>query len=377
MSRRREAPRLWFRPAERGRAGRWVILDGAQQCRTGCREADFDRAQQALARYIARKYEAPKGLGQDLLVTEAVAAYLKEYATDSPSEAFLRHTARPILEWWSGKKLSEVNGGNCRKYVQWRTAQTRRTRGKSKRPKVRISDQTARHDLKTLRAAIRWFKAEYDPSLNVPTVRLPKKKPSRPDYWLTRKAVAARLRVARRHGQTRHLVRIILIGVYTGTRPGAIFRLKWLPSPSEGWIDLESGVLHRRGSAVRQSNKRQPPAKIHAKLLPFLRRWHRADEKKNITNVVHYLGKPLQKLRRSWATVAKGGGATSPDGPHIMRHTAATWLMRSGINPFEAAGYLGMSPETLWETYGHHHPDHQQDAARATGKRPSKMRTAQ
>ena len=52
-----------------------------------------------------------------------------------------------------------------------------------------------------------------------------------------------------------------------------------------------------------------------------------------------------------------------------MRHTAATWLMRSGVNPYEAAGYLGMSPETLWETYGHHHPDHQEDAARATGKK--------
>ena len=379
MSRRRQAPRLWFRPAERGRAGRWVILDGTQQRRTGCGEADFDRAQQALGRYIARKYEAPKGLGQELLVTEAVAAYLKEYAAFSPSEAFLRHTARPILEWWSDKKLAEVNGGNCRAYVLWRTAQGRRSQRKleSERPSVRISDQTARHDLKTLRAAIRWFKAEHEPSLAVPTITLPKKAPTRPDYWLTREAIAARLRAAKRNAQTRHLVRIILIGVYTGTRPGAIFRLKWQPSPTEGWIDLNSGVLHRRGSTVRPSNKRQPPAKIHAKLLPFLRRWHNADVERGISNVVHYQGKSIRKLRRSWASVARQAEATGPDGPHIMRHTAATWLMRSGINPFDAAGYLGMSPETLWQTYGHHHPDHQQEAARATGKRPAKVRTAQ
>jgi integrase len=180
--------------------------------------------------------------------------------------------------------------------------------------------------------------------------------------------------VARRADQTRHLVRVLLIGVYTGTRPGAIFGLKWLPSPTSGWIDLEAGVLHRRGATVRLSNKRQPPAKIHAKLLPFLRRWQKADAVKGIVSVVHYRGSAIQKLRRSWGSVALAAGATDRDGPHIMRHTAATWLMRSGVSPYEASGYLGMSPETLWETYGHHHPDYQESAARATGKRGTARR---
>ena len=30
------------------------------------------------------------------------------------------HTAGPILAWWAGKKLSDINGGNCRAYVTWR-----------------------------------------------------------------------------------------------------------------------------------------------------------------------------------------------------------------------------------------------------------------
>jgi integrase len=377
MSRRREPPRLWYKPAERGRAGNWIILDGTKRRSTGCSEADLGQAQRALARYIQEKYRPPQGLGQELLVTEVVASYLKDYAVHSPSRSFLFHTADPILEWWSGKKLSAVNGTNCRRYVVWRTAQTRRRHVNSTKPEVLISDQTARHDLKTLRAAIRWYKAEHEPSLNVPTVSLPKKAPARSDYWLTRSAVAARIRYARRSEQTRHLVRTLLIGVYTGTRPGAILGLKWLPSVSDGWIDLDAGVLHRKGTAVRQSNKRQPPAKIHEKLVPFLRRWARADAAHGILSVVHYQGAPIKKLRRSWTTVAGAAGAKGRDGPHVMRHTAATWLMRSGVNVYEAAGYLGMSPETLWETYGHHHPDHQEDAARATGKKaPPRVRTA-
>ena len=45
----------------------------------------------------------------------------------------------------------------------------------------------------------------------VPTVTLPKKAPARRDYWLTRDEVARRLRLARKHGQTRHICRLLLV----------------------------------------------------------------------------------------------------------------------------------------------------------------------
>jgi hypothetical protein len=35
----------------------------------------------------------------------------------------------------------------------------------------------------------------------------------------------------------------------------------------------------------------------------------------------------------------------------------------------EAAGFLGMSPEILQNTYGHHHPDYLQGAAAAIGQK--------
>lgn len=37
--------------------------------------------------------------------------------------------------------------------------------------------------------------------------------------------------------------------------------------------------------------------------------------------------------------------------------------MQAGIDPWEAAGALGMSLEMLQRTYGHHHPDFQSRAA--------------
>lgn len=45
--------------------------------------------------------------------------------------------------------------------------------------------------------------------------------------------------------------------------------------------------------------------------------------------------------------------------------------MQAGVDLWTAAGFLGMTVETLERNYGHHHPDYMQDAANAlsTGRR--------
>ena len=48
----------------------------------------------------------------------------------------------------------------------------------------------------------------------------------------------------------------------------------------------------------------------------------------------------------SWSKVLETAGLDDSDGkvtPHIMRHSRATWLMQAGIDPWEAAGHLGMN----------------------------------
>ena len=164
-------------------------------------------------------------------------------------------------------------------------------------------------------------------------------------------------------------MRFILIGLYSGTRSTAILSLKWLPSPTSGWIDLDAGVLHRRGRGERETKKRRPPARIHQRLLPFLRRWAKADLAKGIATVVHFQGVPIKKLKRSWAGTRTTAGLGPDVVPHTLRHTAATWLMQAGIDAFEASGFLGMSADTLERVYGHHHPDFQSQAAQSSPKK--------
>jgi len=375
VPRPRKAPRLYLRKRA-GRDATWVIRDGSVEISTGCAEPDLSGAEQALSRYIAAKWQPPSTLNpSELYIAEILAAYLTKHAPHVPSAEWLEDTAKPIAEWWGDKRLSEVTGENCRQYVAWRTSQTWR-RAKTPKP---IAESTARHELKTLRTAINWYHKELGPLPSVPAVTLPPAPPQRVDYWLTRQEVARRIRAARSDPLRAHIARFLLIGVYSGTRPGAILGLKWIPSTTSGWFDLEAGVLHRRGTRARRSRKRQPPAKIHARLLPHLKRWRAMDMANGITTVVHYQGQPIKKLRRSWSTTARiaagvpEGDTTwqCPDGPHIVRHTAATWLMQAGVDIFEAAGFLGMTPETLWQCYGHHHPDFQANAAQAVPrKRP-------
>lgn len=295
-----------------------------------------------------------------------MTCYLREHAPSSPSRDWIADMAAPIIHWWAGKTLGDVNGPNCREYVEWRTRQP--VKRFKKRVRL-VTDQTARHELKCLRAAINHFHREYGPLNSVPVVTMPKRSPPKDSYFLSRQQVAQRIRAARKRRETRHLARFILIGVYTGTRSGAILKLGWLPSPTGGWFDLEAGVLHRRGFGAKRSRKRQPPAKIHFRLAPHLRRWKAADLARGIPHVVHYQGSQIKKLRRSWNTNRCAAAHERHDGPHILRHTAATWLMQWGVDLFEAAGYLGMSPETLWNEYGHHHPDFQTNAAQAMPKK--------
>src|SRR6185312_4434855 len=176
----------------------------------------------------------------------------------------------------------------------------------------------------------------------------------------------------------RHMSRFLLIGYYTGTRPGAIMALLWEESPHQAWVNLEPGreTIYRRGKAERETTKRRPLARLPRRLAAHMRRWARIDAETSqrqreaaekagkdapppIAAVVHYAGEPIQSVRGSFAAIVADAGLAPGVTPHWLRHTAATWLMEAGASPWDAAGYMGMSTEVLETHYGHHRPDHQ------------------
>lgn len=277
-----------------------------------------------------------------------MAVYLQERGPLVVRRDFLAVTAKPIIAWWGMRPLSDVRAGTCADYVTWRCAQG-------------VSDQTARHDLKTMRAAIRYYHANYGPLDAVPAVTLPARREGR-TRWLERHEAAKLLWAARR---VEHVKRLALIVLYSGTRPGAALALRWMPSPTGGWIDVDGGVIHRRGDRQGESRKRKPPVKIHSRLLPHLRRWRRADLAHGITAVCHYNTETVRSLHKAWRGVRARAELGADVTPHVLRHTCVTWLLQAGVPAWEVAGFAGMSLETLERVYGHHSPKWQERAASA------------
>jgi site-specific recombinase XerD len=56
--------------------------------------------------------------------------------------------------------------------------------------------------------------------------------------------------------------------------------------------------------------------------------------------------------------VAIAAGLGDDVTPHVLRHTAATWLMQTGTDMMVAGKFLGMTTRTLESTYAHFRPDH-------------------
>ena len=83
--------------------------------------------------------------------------------------------------------------------------------------------------------------------------------------------------------------------------------------------------------------------------------------------MVEWNGKSVESVRKGFAAAVEAAGLGAEVTPHILRHTCATWLMQGGVNLWDAAGFLGMTVQQLEATYGHHHPDYQQEAITALG----------
>jgi len=390
MSRPKRPARLEIK-AERSGAQYYIIRDGDRRVATGIiatasdgvarsgAEAEADRA---LTEYKAAQYQ-PAGSNHPAAVS--IADVLLLYARDKgPTNARPRELAAMIDRlnaYWGTKHVADIKGATCREYARKRGAKT-----------------AARNELSALRAAVHYWHAEHTLTA-VPVVTLPPANPSR-IRWLLRDEAAALLNAAWRARQTmrpgptkrasraqtmrggetkrpiaQHLARLILIGLYTGTRPGAILNLYWKPNIMGGWIDLERGVMHRRAEGEGESKKRKPPVRLPSKLLAHLRRWKwlddalppRIDKDGNVLlrTVVHWHGEPVQKVHKAFRSIVAAAGLGKDVTPHCLRHTRATWLMQAGVDKWEASGSLGMTVEMLETVYGHHHPDFQRAAAEA------------
>lgn len=366
MPKKRKPPRLWLR--KEGDKSTWIIVDGPKKYRTGCSAPEIETAERKLAEYIASKYQPQRGgRAHEITVADVLLVYDEEKADQTARPRETRAAIGRINEFMGDLPVAEIKGKTCRDY----TTHRKTTSG-------------ARRDLEVLRAAILYYHKEYGLDV-VPAVTLPPKSLPRERY-LTRSEAAALLLaclgwekiggegnaiwIRRRDQKREHLARLVLIGLYTGTRTGAIQSLQWVRNTTGGYVDLERGVIFRRAEGERVAhNKRKPPVKIAPSLLAHLRRWKRLDGwddgKAGIRYVVHFNGKQIQKLNKAFRSARAAAGLGPDVVPHVLRHTRGTWLAQAGVPASQAAASLGMTEQEYERTYLHNDPDFQSEAANA------------
>ena len=367
MPNRAKGPRLYLRNGD-GRPSVWEIRDGSHRISTECAALDRELAERKLRAYLAAKHKPDRERGKDpysVPVADVLNIYIADRLASVANAGALKSRVRFLAGFFGRMMLGDINGAVCRAYAE--------SRG---------SEQAARRELEDLRAAIRHHWREGLSDREIAIVLPPKAQPR--ERWLTRSEAARLLWAAWRYRQTqggvptdrhmrRHVARFILVGLYTGTRAGAICSASLVPAVGRGHVDLDAGVFKRLPQGKRETNKRQPTIRIPDRLLAHMRRWR--DKGISKSAVIEFDGKPVASVKKAFARLVdevRLDGVTQ----HTLRHTAVTWAMQSGADPYRAAGFFGMSIQIIQRVYGHHHPDYQRDIGDAVTGRGAREQNA-
>lgn len=300
-----------------------------------------------------------------MTVAEVLLPYLQAKLPSAKRPRELKAQIGRLNESMGNTAVSEISRSLCQDYV----AQRGVTRG-------------AAVELAYLKAAINHATRERIILYSVPIWMPPANRPR--ERWLTRSEMARLLWAAWRYRETqkgapgrytrRHIAMFILMGRYTGTRPGAICAASFEPIPGRGWVDLENGVYHRASDGEASTKKRKPPIKLPPQLFSHLRRWKA--RRPEAQHIVEWRGEPVRDVKKGFAATRKAAGLDERVTPHSLRHTAISWAMQSGADRWEVAGYFGVTMQMIEEVYGHHAPDSGGTVHRALSAKRSAERSA-
>jgi integrase len=367
-------PRLVLKAAERSRAAVWIIRDGERRISTGFAAEAKAEAALALSDYIraadqaaAAKYRPKEGLRDpaDLLVDDILIVYGRDKESQVMRPRELGQRIAALSNYFSGLTLAQVNGSTSQDYAV-----------------KRGSPSAARRELEDLGAAVTYCqKLGMLPQgwrLNI--VLPPKSQPR--DRWLTRDEAAKLIWAAWRYRETQkgrptdrasrqHVARFILIGLYTGTRSGAICNAALTSAIGRGYVDLDNGLFYRRGLGDPETKKRQPTIEIPNRLLAHMRRWRRL--RLSNSAVIEYEARPVQSVKKAFARAVSDAELVGVS-PHTLRHTAISWAVQKGVPTYKVAKFFGLTEKMIHDVYGH--LDKDQEVGDAITGRGYRMGTA-
>jgi len=149
----------------------------------------------------------------------------------------------------------------------------------------------------------------------------------------------------KRYGTSINAIRMIL---FTGARPGEVFKMKW------DQLDLEEGIWSKPASTTKQKRRHHIPLTQDA--VTLLKHIHSQGVKGDYVFPSRTTPtRPLGEVKKTWAKVIDTAGIENETGTRLydLRHTFATHLVASGQSLFSVGKLLGHSTTKVTERYAH------------------------
>lgn len=295
--------------------------------RTSLRTADLQEAKRRLKDWTAKP------------VGETVGDLVEAYLTDKDKTAIravdLRGAWKQAKDTFEHLRPDQITRDLCRQYAAARYEAGRKP-------------NTVRKELEVVRAALNFYKRGAAAIFELPPPPPPK------DRYLTREEVRSLIKACRRFS---HVRAFIALSVATAARQSALLELTWAR------VDFDRRVIHLpRGEAVDSQMKNRARVPMNRRAYRYLRVLHAA---RTCDHVIEWGGHRVFSIKKGFAAACKRAGITDAT-PHILRHTAITWMAMSGVPMFDISRMAGHSDTRVTERrYAHMSPEHLREAAQA------------
>lgn len=304
-----------------------------------------EQAEAELQAFVKRRevYQARSGHK----VQDLHDAYCADRRLDGKSIANQEQHWKALAPVFGHLSPSDIDKRICKDYARRRMAAGRKV-------------GTIWTELTDLRTILNWA-AKNDLITKAPNITIPPK-PAPRDKRLTKEEARTLLDAC----GPAHLRLFVVLNLATAARAGALLGLRW------DRIDLERGLINLHDPEIEETTKRRAIVPINSTAKAALA----AAKPMALSDwVIEWNGAPLKSIKKALKSAGKDAGLEWVS-PHVLRHTAATWMAEAGVPMSEISQYLGHSSTSVTEkVYARYSPDYLRTAAAALEMPTAQLRS--
>jgi integrase len=294
--------------------------------RYSLRTTDLDEAKRRLADYIAK----PTGD----TVGDLVAAYLNDKDKTAIRAKDLRGSWKQAEATFGHLRPDQITRDLCRAYRDERYAKGR-------------MPATVRKELETVRAAVN-FHGKSGAVFELPP------QPRAKERFLSKDEARALVRAARPFP---HIRAFVVLSLTTAARQSALLELTW------DRVDFKRGrVSLALGDDMDETRKRRANVPMNRRARMYLEALYRA---RTCEHVIEWGGHRVLSVKKGFRAAVDRAGLEDVT-PHILRHTAASWMAMARVDMLDISKYLGHTDMSVTiKRYAKVHPDFLKEASKA------------